>query len=140
MAFWLFKLVLSMNSNFCTRISPKRRKVIKKFDRSNDKQGIIKLEPSAASLPNFHKMDLGKDPIRLRLIKVELDTGETVILITSLNEESRYPQGLYADLYHKRWPVNEDYKTIKCRIHIENISGKSSLSIRTFMLKFFQRT
>jgi hypothetical protein len=40
--------------------------VIKKCDRSSDRQRIIKLEPSAASLPNCYKMGLGKDPIRLK--------------------------------------------------------------------------
>lgn len=138
-AFWLFKLILSMNSHFCARIS-KRWKVIKKFDRSNDQQRIIKLKPSAASLANCYKMGLGKEPIRLRLIKVELDTGETEILITSLIDESGYPQNLFSDLYHKRWPVEEDYKTIKCRIHIENFSGKSALSVyQDFHAKIFSK-
>lgn len=32
-------------------------------------------------------------------------------------------------LYHLRWPVEEDYKTMKCWIEIENFSGKSILAI-----------
>ncbi|MBW1956770.1 MAG: hypothetical protein JRI83_13825 [Deltaproteobacteria bacterium] len=37
---------------------------------------------------------------------------------------------IWADfLYHLRWPVEEDYKAIKCRIDLENFFGKSALSV-----------
>jgi hypothetical protein len=72
---------------------------------------------------------------------VELDTGESEILITSLLDTQCHPHELFTDLYHLRWPVEEDYKRMKQWIEIENFSGKSVLSVyQDFMLKFFQRT
>jgi len=44
------------------------------------------------------------------------------------------------ELYHKRWPVEEDYKTMKCWLEVENFSGKSVLSIyQNFHAKVFSK-
>lgn len=44
------------------------------------------------------------------------------------------------ELYHKRWPVEEDYKTMKCWIEVENFSGKSVLSVyQDFHAKVFSK-
>ena len=41
---------------------------------------------------------------------------------------------------HKRWPVEEDYKTMKCWLEVENFSGKSVLSIyQDFHAKVFSK-
>jgi len=43
-------------------------------------------------------------------------------------------------LYHQRWPVEEDYKLIKCRIQIENFSGKTVHSVyQDFHAKVFAK-
>lgn len=55
--------------------------------------------------------------------------GETEISITSLIDTETYPAEIFYDLYHHRWPVEEDYKVMKCRIEIENFTGKSVLSV-----------
>ena len=44
----------------------------------------------------------------------------------------------FTELYHLRWPVEKDYKTMKQWIEIENFSGKSVLSrIPEFSCKSF---
>jgi hypothetical protein len=61
-------------------------------------------------------------------------------LITSLIDIQRYPIGIFNDLYHQRWPVGEDYKAIKCRMDLENFSGKSPLSVyQDFHAKVFAK-
>ncbi len=86
--------------------------------------------------------DLGLDTLdlKLRLIRVELDNGETEILITSLVDTEEYPPEIFLDLYHHRWPVEEDYKVMKCRIEIENFTGKSVLSVyQDFHARIFSK-
>lgn len=80
---------------------------------------------------NFRPQRMGLDPkpLKLRRIRVELDTGEAEILITSLLDTQIYPYEQFAEFYHLRWPVEEDYKTMKQWIEIENFSGKSVLSV-----------
>jgi hypothetical protein len=67
--------------------------------------------------------------LQLRLVRIELDSGEVEVLITSLIDCNKYSYHLFKELYHERWPVEEDYKVMKCRIEIENFSGQSELSV-----------
>jgi len=67
-------------------------------------------------------------------------TGDVEILITSLLNTSKYTYEEFAELYHLRWPVEEDYKTMKYWIEIENFSGKSVLSVyQDFHAKVFSK-
>ncbi|MGD9948960.1 MAG: hypothetical protein AB7U29_10830 [Desulfobulbus sp.] len=50
-------------------------------------------------------------------------------IVTSLIDSKKYPHHLFAELYHDRWPIEEDYKVVNCRIEVENFSGKSPLSV-----------
>jgi len=45
--------------------------------------------------------------------------------MTSLCNRQTYPHRLFRDLYHRRWAIEENYKTFKCRVEIENFTGKS---------------
>jgi hypothetical protein len=85
-------------------------------------------------------MGLDLKPLKLRVIRVDLDSGETEILITSLLDKLQYPVEQFAELYHLRWPVEEDYKTMKKWIEVENFSGKSVLSVyQDFHAKVFSK-
>jgi len=139
-AFWLFKLIMSMDANFCARVPCTKWKVIRKFFRSGQQESIVKLYPTPLSVRKCAEMGFNKDPIKVRLIRVELSTGETEILITSLTDMNKHPINIFVDLYHKRWPVEEDYKTMKCRMQLENFSGKSTLSVyQDFHAKVFSK-
>ena len=59
-----------------------------------------------------------------------LPTGEVEILMTSLLDRDDHPAEEFATLYHLRWAQEENYKCFKCRVEVENWSGKSSLAIR----------
>ena len=108
-----FKLALTMDAQFCARISYKKWKVVKKFYTSGKKEQIVKIESSSVSKRKCFQMGLDKKPVRVRLVRIELDTGETEILATSLTDMDMYPHELFAELYHLRWPVEEDYKTLR---------------------------
>lgn len=128
-AYWMFNLILSLNSNFCARVSSTKWKIIKKFHNSGKKEKIICLEAPPSSIEPCKEIGLDIKPLKLRLIRIELKTGETEILITSLTDEELFPVDIFENLYHLRWPVEEDYKILKCRIEVENFSGKSVLSV-----------
>jgi hypothetical protein len=139
-AYWLFNLILSLGSNFCARSSCTKWKIIRKFYRSGKKEQIIYLTAPPTSIKQCLEMGLDTEPLRLRLVRVQLDTGETEILITSLIDSDLYPAHIFHELYHERWPVEEDYKKAKCWIEIENFSGKSVLSVyQDFHAKIFSK-
>jgi hypothetical protein len=139
-AYWIFNLIISQGANFCARIQRKKWKIVRQFYNSGQKEKIISLPVFSSSVQKCKEMGLDLKPLRLRLIRVELDSGEAEILITALLDKDLYPHDLFAELYHTRWPVEEDYKTMKLWIEIENFSGKSVLSIyQDFHAKVFSK-
>jgi len=139
-AFWLFKLILTVGANFCARISYKKWSVVKKFYHSGAREKIITLKPSYQSRKQCQSLGLDAEGMTLRLIRIDLPSGETEILITSLIDSELYPSDLFDDLYHHRWPVEEDYKVMKKRLEIESWTGKSVLSVyQDFQAKVFTK-
>ena len=139
-AHWLFKIILSMGANFYARIPYKRWRVAKKFFLSGNREQIVKLRPSSQSVTKCHQMGLDAKAIKVRLIRVELDSNETEILATSLTDMQEHPVELFSDLYHRRWPVEEDYKSLKYRLQVENFSGKTVHSVyQDFHAKIFSK-
>jgi len=58
-------------------------------------------------------------------VRVDLPSGKPEVLVSSLTDLQAYPTALFADLYHQRWGVEEDYKVLKSRLNIENYSSVS---------------
>ena len=138
-AYWIFNLILSRGGNFCARIS-KQWKIVQRFIESGVKEAIVDLNASFQSKKECLDMGLDVMPLSLRLIRVEIDSGEIEVLITSLTDEKKYPQEIFKDLYHKRWPVEVDYLYMKERLQIGNFSGKSALSVyQDFHSKVFSK-
>ena len=52
---WLFKLILSMDANFCARISYKRWRVVKKFYLSGKKEQIVKIKTPPQSVSEMSR-------------------------------------------------------------------------------------
>jgi len=139
-AFWLFKLILSQKGNVCARVPYDTWKNTKKFFYSGKYDQITTFSPSPVAAVKCKEMGLDISPLKLRMIRVDLENGTTEILITSLLDEKKYPTDVFGDLYFLRWPVEEDYKCIKKRIEIERFSGKSVLSVyQDFHAKFFAK-
>ena len=138
-AWWLFNLILSMDANFCARISCTKWNTVRRFVRSGLPEKVIELPVHPSSVAQCNQMGLATAPLKLRLIRIEND-GQIAVLVTSLIDIDLYPVGIFSDLYHHRWPVEEDYKTIKCRLELENFSGKSALSVyQDFHAKVFAK-
>jgi hypothetical protein len=128
-AYWLFRLITVSGANFCARISYKKWTEIKRFYESGEIEGIVTIKPSYQSRNVCRELGLDTAPMQLRAIRVELSSGETEILITSLTDIRRYTHDMFKELYHLRWPVEEDYKVMKARLEIENWSGESVVSV-----------
>jgi hypothetical protein len=139
-AYWLFNLILSWGGNFCARVQVDKWIPIKKFFRSGKLQKIIQLKAPTSSISKCRELGLDTLDLKLRLIRIQLENGETEILITSLIDTEKYQLEIFFDLYHHRWPVEEDYKVMKCRIEIENFTGKSVLSVyQDFHARIFSK-
>jgi hypothetical protein len=138
-AFWLFKAIETIGANFCARIN-NQWKIVKDFIASGQQEQIIQLTATPTAKKTCCQFDLDVESMTLRLIRIELNTGEVEVLITTLTDCKSYPADIFKELYHQRWPVEEDYKYMKCWIEIENITGKSVLSVyQDFHAKVFSK-
>lgn len=139
-AFWLFVLILSKQAHFCARMKLSGWTVVQEFLASGLAEQIVTVAPGATAQHDCETRQLPSTPITLRLIRIELADGETEVLATSLLDSTRYPVSVFKELYHERWPVEEDYKVMKLRVEVENWSGKSVLAVQQdFHAKVFTK-
>lgn len=125
----LFRTFLDNGINFCSRMAVGNWTVAKELVDSKDKERVVTLEVPKHLKKKFYSEGLDTSPIKLRLIKVRLKTGEDEVLITSLMDESLYPQSCFKKLYNLRWGVEESYKVDKHHLRLEDFSGYSVQSI-----------
>lgn len=138
----LFYQLMARGVEFCVRMKGSWWKEVRAFRESGEKEKIVnfllpdKDNKKLADYPEWQ----GKE-ISCRLVKVELDTGETEILCTSLTNTKEYPYELFKELYHYRWHEEEAYKLLKNRIELEDFSGKTAKAVRQdFHAKIFLLT
>ena len=129
-AFWLYTLYEATGRYFCMRAKINQGLLYKQFAKSGKAQALITLEPNQRSLEQCLEKGLPTQPLRLRLIRVELQDGEVEVLITNLMDEQAFPASEFKELYHLRWGAEENYKRLKQWVEIEKFSGKSVLSVK----------
>jgi hypothetical protein len=66
--------------------------------------------------------------IKMRVLKFQLDSGTTEILITNIFDES-FTVSDFKVLYFKRWGIEVKYNELKNRLQIENFSGETPIAI-----------
>jgi len=131
--YWLSKRKV----DFCFRFHDHKMNVVVDFLATDEQEKEIDLTLDAKVIKS---MNLSKDtaPIKVRLIKVKLDNGKIEVLGTSLLDTEKYKRRVFKNLYHKRWGVEEAFKMLKCRLDLENFSGRTARSIyQDFYAKIF---
>lgn len=124
--------------NYCFRMKNNWWKIVEKFNSRGRSSQVLTLELPAKDRSHAAELGITKTKIRVRLVRVELDSGETEILLTSLINEAVFDVGSCKELYGLRWPVEESYKSFKHKVCIENFSGKSERAVlQDFYVKLF---
>jgi hypothetical protein len=137
-AFWLFALLVQRGAHFCARMPLGVWESVDQFVATGHAEQIVTLTPGAAAKTECVQYAVPATPLRVRLVRIMLDTGEIEVLATTLGDTEAYPHAVFKELYHQRWPVEEDYKVVKLRAEVENWTGKSALSVRQdFYAKVF---
>lgn len=129
--FWLLFLLAAKKIDFCVRLKADWWLKVNTFLKSSQTDDIVSF-----TLPkkDWDKLkdypNIGDQELHCRLIKVELPTGETEILCTSLTDQEFYPVNEFKELYHHRWSEEEGFKLLKSRIELERFTGKTALAVR----------
>jgi hypothetical protein len=127
-SYYLFKRILQNESDFCARVTVSNWLIARDFAASGQNDAIIELEPSRTIVKNLYKNGIDTLPLKLRFIKIKLESGEDEVLITSLLDSS-YKYDWFKRLYHMRWGVEESFKVDKHQLRMEDFSGYSVQSI-----------
>lgn len=134
----LFFYLQKRGVQFCFRMKKNWWKAVETFYNSGKQSTVTHLELPAKDEAEAERLGITKEKIKVRLIRVELESGETEILLTTLVNEKIYTPAHLKELYGLRWPIEESYKTFKHKVCIENFSGKSQKAVlQDFYVKIF---
>lgn len=101
--------------------------------KSNDEIIEIKYECNRAKYykttdPDFYNY-FKSNNVKVRCVKVELETGETETLLTNL-EMDKFTTSEIKELYNLRWQIEVNYKHLKNNLKIESITSSKEILIK----------
>ena len=127
-AAWLVHLLNARGIGFvmrCDTVSGGWRGV-RQFIRDGHAEAQITLSaPSKQDAADWNCPALAP---RVRVVRQVAPNGQVRVLMTNLPPEVA-PAGAFGDLYHRRWRIEEAFKRLKHRLHIEAVSGLSQHAV-----------
>ena len=79
--------------------------------------------------PELYEYLCSGNTIKVRCVKVELETGEIEILLTNLETE-KFTSDEIKELYNLRWQIEINYRHLKNDLKIENITSSKEVLIK----------
>lgn len=124
---WLVAVLCQRGIPFCMRCdSSSPFTVVTQFMRSGQDEAVAILP-----LPNRQDAvdyECARQPSTVRLIRQVTPEGKVRVLMTSLLDTAHFPAPAFADLYHRRWRIEEAFKRLKHRLSLEHTSGLTWLA------------
>ena len=120
--------ILNQKSDFLFRCKHGFNNVTKQFMASDKQDAIVEIGPGK-NLASKHAVITKDSKIKVRLIKVLLESGEVELLMTSLLDNEVYPYDCFKMLYFMRWGVEIFYDRVKNILLVENFSGLTKHAI-----------
>lgn len=125
-SFKLFRLHEDAGNHYCVRLPVDQfTRLLNGFLSSDGHDQVVTYSPRGSGYCSCLRDGLSVEPVKVRLIKVPLPSGEVEILATNVFHEHLTPVN-FKDLYHLRWSVEEEYKRLKSRIELEAFSGRKT--------------
>jgi len=129
-AWWLFAALTSKGISFCARIERCSWPLVQQLMNSSQAELVVEHHLSAQTRKVLRELGLPEmQSLGLRLVKVRLPNGTIEVLATSLLDTQLYPASDFGQLYGKRWAIEEAFKTLKHRLHLEGFAGELPLAI-----------
>ena len=122
--FSVLKRLMLAGRDFCVRCAVSASNFTKKVMEDEREDFIAEWRPSRKERLTCTRDGMDFTPIKVRVVKVILDTGETELLITSLLDQDEYTTEDIKGLYHLRWGVEECFKKLKPKMKIEHFGCK----------------
>lgn len=115
--------------DYLLRATTTYNNVVESFVDSRKTSSVVTILPGKNK--NLQGKEYGKNtPITVRLIRVDLPSGETEVLITSLLDSLKFPSKIFKELYFLRWGIETFYDQLKNKLKVGCFTGYSKTSIR----------
>jgi hypothetical protein len=122
-ATWLVALLGERGIRWCMRCdNDSGWGAVRRFMRSGLHEQWVTLD--GASAADAQTWGCSRSPQRVRLVRQTSPGGAIRVLATNLDSH-RVPAHAFAELYHQRWRIEEAFKRLKHRLHLEAVSGLS---------------
>lgn len=102
---------------------------IKEFFASEEQDVVVELEMPTTAKAFVTEHTLARQ-LRVRLLKVVLETGEVEVLVTNLMEADGYSRDDLKQVYWMRWGIETYYGHLKRIFELERLGGSSVRMIR----------
>jgi hypothetical protein len=135
---WLFLVLEKMGVDFIMRLNEKHWNTAKELIQDNANDRIVEFKVSPEHLGLLKKYGVSENRIKCRLVRQKLKNGGEMVVCTSLKEKEVHTTEDIVEVYRKRWGIEESYKFLKCRLDIQNFTGKTPHAIlQDFHVKIF---
>jgi hypothetical protein len=123
---WLVAHLTQHKTAFCMRVDNSGFVAVRQFLRSGQDEAVVTIAaPNQADCTDYQ---CTRTSTSVRLVRVVTPNGQIQAVMTSLLDPVAYPAASFADLYHRRWRIEEAFKRLKLRLALENTSGLSWLA------------
>lgn len=123
--------IMQNRSHFVIRLTKKSFKEKRKKMTKNDQIIWVPLDETyikTLSDKRLRKFATKKEILRLRIINIQLPSGEIETLATNLYDESITIDD-FKEIYNKRWTIETNYDKLKNKLQTENFSGRRKIII-----------
>lgn len=122
------------NDKFLIRIASSVYEKENQSMKTNDEIIEIKYEYNRIryykdSDPEFYEYFSKGNTIKVRCVKIKLETGEEEVLLTNL-DKSEFTKDEIKKLYNLRWQIEVNYRHLKSDLKIENITSSKEILIK----------
>lgn len=113
----------------CVRLPCDNSNFAKQALNREEEDFITEWVPSNKERENSRSNGLDCTPIKVRVVKIRLNTGEVELLVTNLYDQQEITTGDLGELYHLRWGVEEGFKNLKPKMKIEQFGCKKTAGV-----------
>src|SRR5450830_1722866 len=128
--YWMPAVLNQRRIAFCMRVEQARGggfPCVNQFLKSGLQEQIVMLR--APDRRDALDYECPIEPQTVRLIRHVASTGKVRVLMTNLLDVEQFPAALFGDLYHQRWRIEEAFKRLKHRLHLEHVTGLSQQAL-----------